>query len=134
MNITIDSDKSFLRNDTSNLFLSETNRWSFDTPPTTRFQADRHGTAFASVGIPPQYAALYCVLRELVWRVESEVEIERIMEWGGGTGAGMWATLHAFQRTNEDEPSIASSSVKSYVVFDKRDGLVALGKRLLECM
>lgn len=59
-----------------------------------------------------------------------------MFEWGAATGAGMWASLHAFQNqtVGEDdarERKIADSSLETYTSIEKREGLVAIGKRLI---
>ncbi|KZS91904.1 hypothetical protein SISNIDRAFT_456089, partial [Sistotremastrum niveocremeum HHB9708] len=144
------SDKSFLKADSARIFQSPPSssnggpKWLPITPPshathsTTMRYAARDGTAFASVALPPQYSAIRRVLAEITWRAGRDVEIERVMEWGGGTGAGLWGALHSFQRSVSEgeeeaiETKLEHTTVRMYDIFDKREGLVSLGKKLVE--
>jgi ribosomal protein RSM22 (predicted rRNA methylase) len=60
----------------------------------TRRQAvlhsERDGIAFASVALPAQYSAIYSVLDHLNHRLESDWEVERVIDWGAGTGSAFW--------------------------------------------
>jgi ribosomal protein RSM22 (predicted rRNA methylase) len=57
-------------------------------------QAGRHGvrdgTAFASVALPAHYSAIYSVLDHVKRRLERGWNVERIIDWGTGTGSGLW--------------------------------------------
>lgn len=57
-------------------------------------QAGRHairdGTAFASVALPAHYAAIYSVLDHVKRRLEKGWNVERVIDWGTGTGSGLW--------------------------------------------
>jgi ribosomal protein RSM22 (predicted rRNA methylase) len=61
-------------------------------------QASRHskrdGTAFASVALPAHFSAIYSVLHHVKQRLGPQWQIERVIDWGAGTGSGLWlATL-----------------------------------------
>lgn len=55
----------------------------------------RDGTAFASVVMPAQYAVVRAVLEGVKTRLGNDWArgVERVVEWGSGTGAGMWLVL-----------------------------------------
>ena len=89
--------------------------------------------------------------------MEPDWTVEHIIDWGSGTGSGLWwvhfclvgwssrhpfvdfgqrASLHSFQKSLDladkvDEPTIANSTIISYLGIDKREGLINIGKRLL---
>ncbi|KAH8119963.1 Rsm22-domain-containing protein [Phellopilus nigrolimitatus] len=101
--------------------------------------ADRDGTAFASVALPAHYSTVYAVLENLKDRLGSDWKIKHVLDWGSGVGSGLWASMHAFQRQPEDEgqstpiePVLSRSTISSYLAFDKRDGLSAMAKRLVQ--
>ncbi|KAF8526309.1 Rsm22-domain-containing protein [Hysterangium stoloniferum] len=114
-----------------------------------RLNRHRDGTAFASVVMPAQYAVVLSVLNELKNRLGKDwaQNVERFVEWGSGTGAGMWAALHTFQKPPQppspdpseptpetilsSDPKIANSSLVSYVAIEKRDGLSSIARRLI---
>jgi len=50
----------------------------------------RDGTAFASIALPAHYAAIYAVLDHVKRRLEREWNVERVIDWGTGTGSGLW--------------------------------------------
>lgn len=60
-------------------------------------QAGRHavrdGTAFASVALPAHYAAIYSVLSHVKQRLEPDWKVTKIIDWGAGTGSGLWFEL-----------------------------------------
>lgn len=60
----------------------------------SRRQAARHGvrdgTAFASIALPSHYSAIYAVLDHVKLRMGPEWKIERVIDWGSGTGTGLW--------------------------------------------
>ena len=84
----------------------------------------------------------------------SDWEVERVIDWGSGTYAGLWlvlfllhkaetdkcdcrASLFSFRRLTEksvemDELDAAHSTVQNYLGIDRRTGLVAIGDRLLK--
>lgn len=66
----------------------------YDTAYASRRQAGRHairdGTAFATVALPAHYAAISAVYHHLKLRLEPEWEVDRIIDWGAGTGSGLW--------------------------------------------
>ena len=57
-----------------------------------RLNRQRDGTAFASVVMPAQYAVVRSVLEGVKTRLGDDWarDVERVVEWGSGTGAGMW--------------------------------------------
>ena len=57
-----------------------------------RLNRQRDGTAFASVVMPAQYAVVVAVLAGVKTRLGAEWAkgVDRVVEWGSGTGAGMW--------------------------------------------
>lgn len=57
-----------------------------------RLNKIRDGTAFASVVMPAQYAVIRAVLEQTKSRLGNEwgQKINRFIEWGSGTGAGIW--------------------------------------------
>lgn len=78
-------------------------------------------------------------------------DINRVIDWGGGTGSGLWyisllyrfyslnwlrASVYSFQEgiDSEHEPHAVTSSINSYLAVDKREGLVDIGKRLVNRM
>ncbi|KAL0577279.1 37S ribosomal protein S22 [Marasmius crinis-equi] len=146
INILInDSDKSLLHTDAKRLFTedqesSADGEWNttYDTRYKSWKQTSRHaerdGTAFASVALPSHYSAIKSVLGHLKHRMDPDWKIQRVIDWGAGTGGGLWAALHTFQDnfTSDMEVLKASdASLTSYVGIEKRDGLVSIGKRLL---
>lgn len=135
-----ESDKSMLHQDAKRLFMDETeNQWhlSYDTKYKSRQQAGRHrerdGTAFASVALPAHYSAIYSVLDHVKRRLGPDWKVGRIIDWGAGTGSGLWAAGHCFQSADSAiDRQLALSTVFNYVGIDRRDGLVSIGKRLLQ--
>ncbi|KAF5374983.1 hypothetical protein D9758_000528 [Tetrapyrgos nigripes] len=98
---------------------------------------ERDGTAFASVALPAHYSAIRSVLEHAKHRLGPDWSISRVIDWGAATGSTLWASLHTFYQKSGDEVDIegfkiADSSLASYVGIDKRDGLVSIGKRLLQ--
>ncbi|KAH7922862.1 Rsm22-domain-containing protein [Leucogyrophana mollusca] len=144
------SDKTQLHSDAKRLFFdSETggdvgSGWdpTYDVKYRSRRQGARHfdrdGTAFASVVLPAHYSAIYSVLEHVKHRLGSELRVERVIDWGTGTGSGLWASLNSFQKAPtsetvvEDDPRLSNSSIITYLGIDKREGLVSIGKRLLK--
>lgn len=63
-------------------------------------QAGRHavrdGTAFASIALPAHYAAIYSVLSHLKRRLEPGWQVAKVIDWGAGTGSGLWCKLIDF--------------------------------------
>ncbi|GBE77480.1 Rsm22-cox11 tandem protein 2, mitochondrial [Sparassis crispa] len=143
-----ESDKPTLHTDAARLFLDDTGEdaaWdaSYDVKYKSRRQAHRHaerdGTAFASVALPSHYSAVYAVLNHVKQRLGPGWSIDRVIDWGCGTGTGLWATSHSFQKEVQlellpsvDDAQLSSSSVSTYLGIDKREGLVSIGKRLLK--
>ncbi|KIJ66366.1 hypothetical protein HYDPIDRAFT_180817 [Hydnomerulius pinastri MD-312] len=139
-----DVDKTLLHSDAKRLFAQEDGSeqsWgtAYDVDYKNRKQSYRHserdGTAFASVILPAHYSAIYAVLQHAKHRLGASWNVERVMDWGSGTGSGLWATLSTFQKgaiSTGDGPLLANSSVVTYLGIDKRDGLVSIGKQLLQ--
>jgi len=66
----------------------------YDKRYRSRTQEARHfardGTAFASVALPAHYAAITAVLHHLKLRLGPTFEVNNIIDWGAGTGSGLW--------------------------------------------
>lgn len=60
----------------------------------SRKQAFRHserdGTAFATVALPAHYSAILSIFDHIKRRLEPSWRVERIIDWGAGTGSGLW--------------------------------------------
>ncbi|KAL1739148.1 mitochondrial small ribosomal subunit Rsm22-domain-containing protein, partial [Schizophyllum fasciatum] len=150
--IVADADKHKLREDALRLFGTnaggEDSAWSaeFDVSYGSREQRMRHlegdGTAFATVALPPHYAAIASVLRHIRQRLEPDFRLERVLDWGSGAGSGVWASMHVFQEklpdgtydTDLNSLRISNSTISSYQNIEKREGLRMIGKRLLRNM
>ena len=52
--------------------------------------SERDGTAFASVALPAHFSVIYSVLDHIKQRLGPEWQIERVIDWGAGTGSGLW--------------------------------------------
>lgn len=67
---------------------------TYDTEYRSRQQAMKHGardgTAFASIALPAHYSAITAVLRHARLRLDSALEVDQIIDWGAGTGSGLW--------------------------------------------
>ncbi|KAF9486377.1 Rsm22-domain-containing protein [Pholiota conissans] len=139
-----DSDKSEIRSDAMRLFTipgtSGESEGDWDTEYNeeyrSRRQAYRHslkdGTAFATVALPAHYSAISSVLHHLQQRLGPEFQIDKVIDWGAATGSGLWASLYAFQKEMGPENQTAlASNIKTYVGIDKREGLVAIGEKLV---
>ncbi|KAJ7109767.1 mitochondrial small ribosomal subunit Rsm22-domain-containing protein [Mycena epipterygia] len=148
--IISEGDKRQLRNDAKRLFQDQNheggfeNKWDadYDKKYSTWGQgqrhADRDGSAFASVALPAHFSAITAVMDHVKRRLEPEWRVERIIDWGAGTGSGLWSGAYAFQEPHtpaeQKEPIdliIANTTVRHYLGIDKREGLVTVGKRLL---
>ncbi|KAI0931449.1 hypothetical protein AcV7_001174 [Taiwanofungus camphoratus] len=145
-----ESDKAMLHADATRLFAQDSEddpEWvsAYDIWYKSRRQAARHGvrdgTAFASIALPSHYSAIYAVLDHVKLRMGPEWKIERVIDWGSGTGTGLWAASHSFQKRSDlkipvstpaDDLQISQSTVLNYLGIDKRDGLVSIGKRLVQ--
>ncbi|KAF9075038.1 mitochondrial small ribosomal subunit Rsm22-domain-containing protein [Rhodocollybia butyracea] len=141
-----ESDKSMLHNDAKRLFQENADtddaEWgsTFEAKYRSRQQSSRHserdGTAFASVALPAHYSAILAVLTHVKHRLGPDWNISKVIDWGAGTGSGLWASVHTFQQNAETSQDVeglkvSDTSLESYVGIDKRDGLVTIGKRLL---
>lgn len=94
-----ESDKPLLHADAERLFLNEDGEspeWntSYNNKYKSRRQAylrgDRDGTAFASVALPAHYAVVYSVLDHIKHRLGPEWKVDHVIDWGSGTGSGLW--------------------------------------------
>lgn len=133
------SDKVQLHSDATRLFFHESEGWdhSYDVKYRSRKQGSRHsdrdGTAFASVVLPAHYSAICAVLHHVKHRLGSQWNVQHVIDWGSGAGSGLWASTNTFQKPTSasEEPRLSTSNIFTYLGIDKRDGLVAIGKRLL---
>ncbi|KAJ7492197.1 Rsm22-domain-containing protein [Mycena latifolia] len=145
--IISEGDKRQLRSDAQRLFQDTSNdgdsedSWTADyhTKYSTRSQAHRHserdGSAFASVALPAHFSAITAVFDHIKHRLEPEWRVERIIDWGAGTGSGLWSGAYAFQEPHTSKEPVdlllSNTTVRHYLGIDKREGLVSVGKRLL---
>ena len=101
------------------------------------------------MALPAHYSAITSVLLHLKQRLGSQLRIEHIIDWGSGTGSGLWlvprchqyvyllftrsrASLYAFQdEKNTDKMTAIASTIKSYVALEKREGLATIGEKLV---
>ena len=105
MHVPLESDKYQLRSDAKRLFHAEAEadgesdidaNWetNYDTKYRSRHQRERHserdGTAFASVALPAHYSAIVSVLSHVRQRLETEWTVRKVLDWGVGTGSGLW--------------------------------------------
>jgi ribosomal protein RSM22 (predicted rRNA methylase) len=100
-----ESDRVQLHSDAKRLFYDDDfgtgaeNEWEthYDSKYRSRRQAARHaerdGTAFASIALPAHYSAIFSVFDHLKRRLGPTWKIERIIDWGAGTGSGLWFDL-----------------------------------------
>lgn len=69
----------------------------YDVKYKSHKQAYRHskrdGTAFASVALPAHFSAIYSVLEHVKQRLGSKWQVERVIDWGAGTGSGLWLVM-----------------------------------------
>ncbi|KAF8963940.1 mitochondrial small ribosomal subunit Rsm22-domain-containing protein [Flammula alnicola] len=145
-----EGEKSEIRSDAMRLFAapgtngkSETD-WDaqYDKVYRSRVQAARHserdGTAFATVALPAHYSAITSVLHHLKQRVDPSWEVKNSLI-GVQAPAVVYgrASLHSFQNKVENatditnDKTVVASTIKSYLGLDKREGLVAIGERLV---
>uniref|UniRef100_A0A0W0FSA2 Rsm22-domain-containing protein n=1 Tax=Moniliophthora roreri TaxID=221103 RepID=A0A0W0FSA2_MONRR len=145
--ISAESDKPLLHVDAERLFKASEEgdgEWntSYDTKYRSRAKAlehsERDGTAFATVALPAHYSAIKSVFEHLKHRMGPGYHVSRVIDWGAGTGSGLWAAFHTFQQSNVQKHSgdpeatkFSDSTLKSYLAIEKRPGLVTIGKRLL---
>ncbi|KAG9084478.1 37S ribosomal protein S22, partial [Ceratobasidium sp. 392] len=80
----------------------------------------REGLAFATVAMPAHYAATANVFREIAQRMagpgQGEDRIEAVVDFGGKSGQGLWASLVAFREPvspPEVDPLSSPSSDKN---------------------
>ncbi|KAJ7431224.1 hypothetical protein B0H11DRAFT_1941990 [Mycena galericulata] len=108
-------DKRQLHNDGQRLFQDQNDEgngeasWdaNYDTKYRTRTQAHQHserdGSAFASVALPAHFSVITAVLDHVKRRLEPQWRVERIIDWGAGTGSGLWSGAYAFQEPHTPE-------------------------------
>jgi len=163
LKIIPDSDKSMLHVDAKRIFgttdVTTGSEWDsqYDVKYKSHKQAYRHserdGTAFASIALPAHFSAIYSVLDNLKQRLGPKWQIERVIDWGAGTGSGLWfvnvvsytdtplltphrrASAYSFQATHGTDMeslSLGDSKIQSYLGIDKREGFIAIAKRLLQ--
>lgn len=113
--------------------------------------SERDGTAFASVALPAHFSAIYSVLDNVKHRLGPKWQVGRVIDWCAGTGSGLWLVMpfvHALVLTRDcrasacsfqgtygtdmEKLSLGDSKIQSYLGIDKRDGLIAIAKRLLQ--
>ncbi|KAK7007022.1 3-methyl-2-oxobutanoate hydroxymethyltransferase [Favolaschia claudopus] len=147
--IISETEKRQLHNDAERLFRERTDEgdaedgWDaefntrYRTKAQARHHAERDGSAFASVALPAHFSAITAVLDHVKRRLEPEWHVERIIDWGAGTGSGLWSGAYTFQEANAEGPPetvdlvLSNTTVRQYTGIDKREGLVTVGKRLL---
>ena len=100
--IYTESQKALLHSDAKRLFLSSTaesgDEGVWDTHYNKAYRsrklaaqhAVRDGTAFASVALPAHYSAITSVLHHVKLRLGPSWSVDRIIDWGAGTGSGLW--------------------------------------------
>jgi len=109
LKIPLGSDKSMLHVDAKRIFgitdVPAHSQWDsqYDVKYKSHKQAYRHserdGTAFASVALPAHFSAIYSVLDHVKQRIGPEWQIERVIDWGAGTGSGLWL-VHSLSYTH----------------------------------
>ncbi|KZT08624.1 Rsm22-domain-containing protein [Laetiporus sulphureus 93-53] len=143
-----ESDKHALHADASRIFAHDTEEdaeWTaaYDVEYRSRKQAARHAerdaVAFASIALPSHYSAICSVLDHAKQRLGPQWRVERVIDWGSGAGAGLWASSHSFRATAHEDANpgthnaqISHSNMSSYTGIDKRMALVKVGERLLK--
>ena len=94
-----DVDRPLLYIDAKRLFLEQSSdnpQWDtaydvkYKTAEARARHAERDGTAFASVALPAHYSAIYAVMDHLRERLGPDWSVGRIIDWGAGTGSGLW--------------------------------------------
>lgn len=50
----------------------------------------RDGTAFASVALPAHYSAITSVFSHIKQRLGPDWKPGRVLDWGAGSGSGIW--------------------------------------------
>lgn len=139
------SDKSLLHEDAKRLFLKDGNNKErgWDTQFTNEYRsfqqrmrhAERDGTAFASIVLPSHYSAIFSVLQHAQHRLGHEWKVDRVVDWGSGTGSALFAALHTFQKDLTvpfEDITAADSTLTTYMGIDKRVGLADIGKKLVQ--
>ncbi|KZT72933.1 Rsm22-domain-containing protein [Daedalea quercina L-15889] len=144
-----ESDKPRLHEDATRLFAQEADDgdeplWNasysaqYKSAMKARLHGERDGTAFASIALPSHYSVIYAVLNHVKQRLGPEWTVDRVIDWGSGTGTGLWALSHLFQQGGIDTAEgrmnavLGQSTMTGYLGIDNREGLVSIGKRLVK--
>ncbi|TFK56512.1 Rsm22-domain-containing protein [Heliocybe sulcata] len=135
-----DMDKPMLHQDAKRLFLDdEAGGWfaaytkKYNSYEQRAEHYKRDGAAFASIALPAHYSVIYSVFDHVKRRLGPDWKVGRVIDWGAGTGSGLWAAAHSFQSADEMiDSQLALSSVVNYIGIEKREGLLSMGKRLLQ--
>lgn len=102
LNDILEGDKRQLRSDAQRLFRDRDEEGRFEdswdaeydakyrSRIQTRELSERDGSAFASVALPAHFSVITAVLDHVKRRLEPEWRVERIIDWGAGTGSGLW--------------------------------------------
>ncbi|KIJ36933.1 hypothetical protein M422DRAFT_33984 [Sphaerobolus stellatus SS14] len=98
----------------------------------------RDGTAFATVVMPAQYSVIRSVLEHVRTRLGDEwaSNVDGVIDWGSGTGSGLWAALHTFRNKHpkvslseqSEDPPLDAVEEASYETADaaEREALDAI--------
>ncbi|KAH8916167.1 Rsm22-domain-containing protein [Atractiella rhizophila] len=76
--------------------------------------------AYAATVMPYAYAATLRVLMETKARIGEEVTVRRVVDWGSGTGSGVWAAHEVF-----------GSTLQQYTGLEISQTMISLSHRLL---
>lgn len=97
----LEHDRTQLHSDALRLFTEtdeKTGQQKWDTEYDIRYGSrkqaaihhDRDGTAFATVALPAHFSAIYSVLSHLKHRLGPDWKANNVIDWGAGTGSGLW--------------------------------------------
>ncbi|KAF9513878.1 hypothetical protein BS47DRAFT_1343701 [Hydnum rufescens UP504] len=169
-----ESDKHQLRSDAKRLFLQPSTRksprredeWTTELPEkfkgSKKLKASRitprEALVFAVISMPAQYAAITNVLHETRNKLGKQWadQIHGFIDFGSGTGSGIWAALNEFRgsktvveadpgpsgslsdpvtisspHANENDGGpLANSTIKHYLCLENRFGMLKTSKRL----
>jgi hypothetical protein len=123
----LESSRVQLHSDAKRLFYNKDrangseNEWEtqYDSKYRTWRQKSRHaerdGTAFASIALPAHYSAIISVFDHIKQRLEPSWAIERIIDWGSGTGSGLWldSSIRLKHSINHLPPGLPSTLSKN---------------------
>ncbi|PVF99847.1 Rsm22-domain-containing protein [Serendipita vermifera] len=137
-----ETDKYQLRSDAKRLLTTPAGRgmkWIGDTPKYSSSREEirmgsREGLAYAAITLPGQFAAIRAVLHEIKTRMSREWTVKNVLDFGSQTGAAFWACLtffgKEFQGWENQDTLLNETSLKRYIGFDNRHGLVTLAKKI----